>query len=193
MGLNKILFLDLDGTLWEDNGPGTILKIDLEENALKGSLVKLSGKFLRVAITNQTLFARQANFSILRIIKYRLKLKRLIEMNVFDAIAVCHHHPKSLNRYLRRHCNSRKPKSGLFELALTKLGSLPDYCIMVGDRITDIVAANGAGIRECYLLSNHRAFELNVSDYSYEEPCTFMVISNLDSFLLSIRLENDAE
>jgi hypothetical protein len=64
---------------------------------------------------------------------------------------------------------------------------------MVGDRITDIVAANGAGIRECYLLSNHRAFELNVSDYSYEEPCTFMVISNLDSFLLSIRLENDAE
>jgi D-glycero-D-manno-heptose 1,7-bisphosphate phosphatase len=63
-----------------------------------------------------------------------------------DAFYFCPHHPDAVHDDLRLHCDCRKPKPGMLlravaEWPVNRLGSF-----LIGDRSTDIEAAEAAGI-----------------------------------------------
>ncbi len=68
-----------------------------------------------------------------------------------DAIYHCPHHPEhGLGRY-RCDCDSRKPRPGMFLRAARELDIDLSRSVMIGDRPSDMVAAEAAGIR-CRML-----------------------------------------
>lgn len=177
------LFLDFDGTLWADQGPGGILKYEgLQfvslDNIDSSSLRKQS----RFGISNQTLFAYESRMNFKAYFAYRRAVRKLINQFQFDAISICNHHPEAQNLYLRKNCPYRKPNpSSIISLArcfrISKLNS-----ILVGDRITDIIAGNEAGIGRNLLVRNEKAFEKNRTG-TYLIPkrnFAFQFIDNLD-------------
>ncbi|UOQ91560.1 HAD-IIIA family hydrolase [Halobacillus shinanisalinarum] len=55
-----------------------------------------------------------------------------------DGVYVCPHLPVD-------HCNCRKPKAGMIELACRDHELLPSECCVIGDRLKDMTAAGQAG------------------------------------------------
>jgi len=70
-----------------------------------------------------------------------------------DAVYHCPYHPEhGIGAYKRDH-EDRKPGTGMLRRAAAEFGvSLADS-VMVGDRCTDIAAANSAGLRQAFLLA----------------------------------------
>lgn len=184
--LNQAIFFDLDGTIWTNRGAGEIMKIRFQEIEFNSRITALAASWIRIAVSNQTFFGKSPKLSLFRVIKYRIKLKKLLRLGLFDAVAICHHHPNSKVGYLNKNCYCRKPNKGLFELAMKHFGLDPKKCIMIGDRITDIVAATGSGINECFLLANKKAFELNESDVTLDSAYFFRLVPDLNQFLQHI-------
>jgi D-glycero-D-manno-heptose 1,7-bisphosphate phosphatase len=69
-----------------------------------------------------------------------------------DAVYYCPYHPEhGIGGYRREH-EDRKPGTGMLRKAMKELDvSLADS-VMVGDRCSDIAAANSAGLRQAFLL-----------------------------------------
>ncbi len=58
-------------------------------------------------------------------------------------------------------CNCRKPKSGMLLSAVKRLNILPQECLLVGDRISDIQCAKNVGANACLVLTGYGKTELN--------------------------------
>jgi D-glycero-D-manno-heptose 1,7-bisphosphate phosphatase len=186
----KAIFFDLDGTVWQDLGPGSILRVALDD-CLNLSLIKqIPTDYIRIAVSNQTFFARCKRINVWHILRYRYRLWQLMKSGVFDAVAICHHHPDSHLKYFRMSCGSRKPHPGLFLTTLKKLKLNAVNCMAVGDRITDIAAAKSSGIDECFLISNDQSFQLNVSDSTPNIVLGFKAILDLPQLLNYLEKDN---
>ena len=69
-------------------------------------------------------------------------------------IFYCPHHPQGSEENYTQICNCRKPAPGLIIEAAKQLKlSLPDS-LMVGDKVSDMQAAESAGIQQRYHLTN---------------------------------------
>ena len=160
------LFLDADGVLWEDQGPGTILKV-LEICAQARELIKKfsdGDKYLIIVITNQTSAAR----NLISLIELREVLvnffKRSANLAKIDAVYSCFHHPKAENSDLRINCMCRKPSPEMILQASRKFNIDLARSLLIGDRITDMQSASIAGIGNSYLLVNSKMLEINVQN-----------------------------
>ena len=71
-----------------------------------------------------------------------------------DATYFCPHHPKEGIGDLRTNCNCRKPKTGLIMKAIKEWNLDKKKCFLIGDKDSDIIAANRCGISS-YLFSPH--------------------------------------
>ena len=70
-----------------------------------------------------------------------------------DAVYFCPFHPEhGVGKYKREH-EDRKPGTGMLRRAAKELGVELGASVMVGDRCTDMVAANAAGLRQAFLLA----------------------------------------
>lgn len=177
------VFFDLDGTLWVDQGPGGIL--NYKEHLISSFDILDSSKLrkqLRFGISNQTLFAHKSQLNFRTYFAYRRALREVMNHFHFDAVSLCNHHPEAQNPYLRRNCLYRKPNP----LSILKLAEYfkvsKSESLLIGDRITDIVAGNEAGIGRNLLLQNDRAFEKNrMGMHSIpEKNFAFQFIDNLN-------------
>ena len=63
-----------------------------------------------------------------------------------DIWAICPHD-------IDANCDCRKPKSGLILQVCEKLGILPQECIMIGDRVTDVQCGKNAGAEGILVLT----------------------------------------
>lgn len=52
-------------------------------------------------------------------------------------------------------CTCRKPKSGLLLAAAKELGIFPSECLVVGDRLSDVVCAKNAGASAALVLTGY--------------------------------------
>jgi len=161
------IFLDADGVLWPDNGPGEILNLNtLEESKARlcNFLRDLGDResFFITVVTNQTLAARgEAPYLLFRKQVYR-NLNSLRNLHLIDHFEVCFHHPNAQRYYLRRKkCKCRKPAPGMFLKSMRKFRLLGSNSLVIGDRITDISAANAAGISRHILLYDKKSLEVN--------------------------------
>jgi D-glycero-D-manno-heptose 1,7-bisphosphate phosphatase len=161
------IFLDADGVLWPDIGPGGLLNGMVEANMRLTKLIETLRNreeiFIGV-VTNQTFAARgempyrdfkEKVFSLFD----KLKNDMLI-----DDYRVCFHHPNAEYLPLRIiDCGCRKPQSGMIDSLISQYSLLPDRSIIIGDRITDVLAGKNARIDSAVLLLGNRMLEMNQS------------------------------
>lgn len=69
-----------------------------------------------------------------------------------EVYEICPHDTKD-------NCDCRKPKSGLLYSACKKLNLLPSECIVVGDRLSDLLCASNAGAKAILVLTGYGAEE----------------------------------
>lgn len=100
-------------------------------------------------------------------------------IKIVDTI-YCPHHKDGIIKKYSKDCFNRKPNHGMFFKASKLHGINLSKSIMVGDRITDIIAAANAGIKRKILIDpvnkNHR----------FEQNLNFEVKKNLISLVKDI-------
>ena len=107
-----------------------------------------------IVVTNQAGIARgfysEADFDALMI---WMKDAFRVEGVELDAVYHCPFHPEhGVGKYKRDH-EDRKPGTGMLRRGVREFGVELGASVMVGDRCSDIAAANGAGLRQAFLIS----------------------------------------
>lgn len=177
------IFLDADGVLWEDIGSGGILtsKKQAIQN-LKLLSTDTAQSRLKIVISNQTYAARKK----MNYFKFKFYIKlffgSLINLNLLDDYAICYHHPKANNIFLRKKCKCRKPLPGLI-IAMVKKHKIDlQKSVLIGDKITDIQSGSGAGIKNLFLLINNRMLEININSTKQPLNYIFTPLKDLKEF-----------
>lgn len=154
-GRTRGLFLDRDGVINIEVG---YLSTPAEVVFVKGifSLCRTAQRlgYKLMVVTNQAGIARgyytEAAFEEL-MIWMRAELRR--EGVELDAVYFCPFHPEhGIGQYRREH-EDRKPGTGMLRRGANEFGLELSACVLVGDRCSDIAAANSAGLRQAFLLA----------------------------------------
>jgi D-glycero-D-manno-heptose 1,7-bisphosphate phosphatase len=154
-GKSRALFLDRDGVVNVEVG----YLHRIEDVRFVPGIFSLCRTAMRlgyrlVVVTNQAGIARgfytEADFEALMEWMRRELWAEGVEL---DAVYYCPYHPEhGVGEYRREH-EDRKPGTGMLRRAVREFGvSLADS-VMVGDRCSDIAAANGAGLRQAFLIT----------------------------------------
>ncbi len=147
--MRKAIFLDRDGTI--NTYKEHIFKIEDFEfiNGMPEAIKKWNDlNYLIIVITNQAGIGRglytEADVSILH--KYINEELSKIGAHI-DAFYFCPHHPEhGLGEY-KKECNCRKPKTGLFEQAISDYQIDIDSSFLFGDKEWDIEAGEKVGLK----------------------------------------------
>jgi histidinol phosphatase-like enzyme len=87
-------------------------------------------------------------------------------------------------------CSCRKPHSGLFFEAQHDYKLNLPSSVMVGDRITDMQAAAGAGVKHLFIIANDEMFTLNettTTPNQTPQSITFFVVNVLDEVVTKMQ------
>lgn len=179
------IFLDADGVLWKDVGPGGILSgKDCAIQNLRLLSSNLIEPRLKIVISNQT-FAARKNMNYFKFKSYvKSFFGSLIKLELLDDYAICYHHPNANNVFLRTKCECRKPKPGLLYSMARKHNIDLQKSVLIGDRITDIQSGSAAGVQNLFLLVNDRMLEINVNSTNQPLYYIFTPIKELKEFTL---------
>lgn len=139
----KAILLDRDGTINIERAdyvrtPDDLLLLPGAELALQ----RIGALGLPVAvITNQAGIGRRLITQV-AVDAIHAKLDGMAQQEGLriSGYYVCPHHPDD-------HCACRKPQPGLILQAAAALAVQPEECVVVGDSITDLLAARAAGSR----------------------------------------------
>ncbi|HSY36327.1 MAG TPA: HAD family hydrolase [Acidobacteriaceae bacterium] len=149
----KALFLDRDGVINHEVGYlHTVEEVRWVEGIFELCRVAVGLGYKLVVVTNQAGIARgmytEAQYEALM----QWMLVEFVKQGVaLDAVYFCPFHPEGVGKYKREH-DDRKPGTGMLRRAAKELGVELGASVMVGDRCTDVMAANAAGLRTAFLL-----------------------------------------
>ncbi|WP_298624675.1 bifunctional histidinol-phosphatase/imidazoleglycerol-phosphate dehydratase HisB [uncultured Legionella sp.] len=157
--MQKILFIDRDGTLIEepfDNQVDSLDKIKLTQGVIPALLQLQKAGFKFIMVSNQngigTPLFPEEDFAICHEFTLDLFSSQGIE---FDEIFICPHLPED-------NCSCRKPKTGLLDQFLKK-NPVDNSCAwVIGDRDTDRELAENIGVN-FLLVSNEHSWPKIVS------------------------------
>jgi D-glycero-D-manno-heptose 1,7-bisphosphate phosphatase len=142
------VFFDRDGVLNRDKGY-TYRSEDIEwvDGAAKTIGYFNRKGFVVVVVTNQSGIARgyyteQDVITLHNWMNVELK-KRGAHI---DSFYYCPHHPSGTVADLSRRCECRKPEPGMIKRAIAEWNIDPSRSFLVGDKESDILAAQAAGI-----------------------------------------------
>jgi D-glycero-D-manno-heptose 1,7-bisphosphate phosphatase len=155
----RALFLDRDGVVNEEVG---YLHRAEDVRFIDGifSLCKTAAGlgYRLIVVTNQAGIARgyysEEDFeTLMEFMRAELRAER-IEL---DAVYYCPFHPEhGVGRYKREH-EDRKPGAGMLWRGAQEFGVELSDSVMIGDRCSDVGAANAAGLRQMFLISGTEA------------------------------------
>ncbi|MCP9882387.1 HAD-IIIA family hydrolase [Cyanobium sp. Alchichica 3B3-8F6] len=151
---SSILFLDRDGIIIKDVGHiSKIEDVELVPGIDRLILRLKDAGMLIVVVTNQASVPRGI-ISVDKYIELTTHMLCLLGESTPDMILSSFYHPI----FSKTNCNSswRKPGSGMFRYALDILDVDINKCIMIGDRPSDVLAAEAVGISTNYLLKTER-------------------------------------
>ncbi len=142
---NKALFLDRDGTLnVEKNYVYKIEDFEFIDGIIELIKTYQEKGFLIFIITNQAGIARGyyteqdyqilTNWMINELKTYGIKIAKVYH---------CPHHPKVTGE-----CDCRKPSPGMILKAINEFNINPSKSVLIGDKKSDILAGENAGIGE---------------------------------------------
>jgi D-glycero-D-manno-heptose 1,7-bisphosphate phosphatase len=150
------LFLDRDGVINVDYG---YVHQEKDFHFIPGvfELVRTANNlnFHVVVITNQAGIARgyysQSTFSRLT----QWMLERFGEVGAcIDAVYHCPHHPTEGLGLNKLDCFCRKPHPGLLLQAIADLDIVASHSILIGDKPSDLIAGQNAGVPHLFLLTH---------------------------------------
>ena len=146
--MKKCLFLDRDGVIHQDihyaHKPS---QIRFENGIFPLCRAFQKKGYLIIVITNQAGIARGYYNKQDVIQLHQWMAKRFQEQRVrITAFFYCPHHPR-----ITGSCPCRKPRPGMFRDAITKYGIDPAKSLMIGDKVTDLTAAEQSGVRHLIL------------------------------------------
>ena len=155
----KALFLDRDGVINVDKGYAYKIK-DIEfiqgiEKLIKKAKIR---NYKVICVTNQSGIAR-GFFNEDDLHKFMSEINTRLEKSIgykLDLYLYCPHHPSAKILEYRKSCSCRKPKNGLFLQAKQIFPIDFKKSIFIGDKITDIKAAQTMKFGKLYLLSNKK-------------------------------------
>lgn len=149
------LFLDRDG----------VINIDYGYVFTRESFVFVDGIFdicryfrdmnyLIFIITNQSgigrgLYSEKQFLDLMEWVKCRFIEKDI----VIEKIYFCPHHKDAVIKEYRRDCESRKPRPGMINSAVSQFNLNLHKSVLIGDKLSDIDAGCAAGIRHNFLLN----------------------------------------
>jgi D-glycero-D-manno-heptose 1,7-bisphosphate phosphatase len=151
----RALFLDRDGVI--NHEVGYLHRVE-DVRFVDGifSLCRTAARlgYRLIVVTNQAGIARgfysEADFDALMA---WMKDSFRVEGIELDAVYHCPFHPEhGIGKYKRDH-EDRKPGTGMLRRGVRQFGVELSASVMVGDRCTDIAAANAAGLRQAFLIS----------------------------------------
>jgi D-glycero-D-manno-heptose 1,7-bisphosphate phosphatase len=165
----RALFLDRDGVINEEIGylnrqedvrfvPG-IFQLCRTARALG---------YVVLVVTNQAGIARgyYSEEDFLRLMAW-MRAEFAQEGTELDAVYFCPFHPEhGIGEYKRDH-EDRKPGTGMLRRGASEFGVSLAESVMLGDRCTDVAAANAAGLKKAFLLAgteSHCAGEYEAVD-----------------------------
>lgn len=149
------LFLDRDGIINEEIG---YLSDSADVRFMPGifSLCRTAQGlgYILMVVTNQSGIARgyysEADFH--RLMDW-MRAEFAREGVTLDAVYFCPFHPEhGIGEYRQEH-EDRKPGAGMLRRGGLEFGLDLTKSVMVGDRCSDIAAANSAGLRQAFLLN----------------------------------------
>ena len=160
--MKKAFFLDRDGVIIEDGHylsdsdqvvlcPGAAAAVNLMHEA----------GYLVIAVSNQSGIAR-GYFTEEQLASVERRINELLakEGAKIDGWYYCMHHVKGVIPELACDCDCRKPKPGMFLHAAQDFGIDLAESFMIGDKVSDIQAAENANCRKAVLvLTGHGAEE----------------------------------
>ena len=166
----KALFLDRDGVINHDYGHvHTWDKFDFIDGSLDALYALSKLKIKIIIVTNQGGIAKgYYTESLLQKLHKKLDNFFIAKNIVVQDYFYCPHHVDGIITKYKICCNCRKPKSGMFIKARDKYKLDLSECIMVGDKISDIIAAQSAGIKKNFLVYNqaNNMFNFNIKNYT---------------------------
>ncbi|MEY9878645.1 D-glycero-D-manno-heptose 1,7-bisphosphate phosphatase [Bradyrhizobium sp. USDA 328] len=146
--MRPAVFFDRDGVLNEDDGyafdPNKIRWVKGAQQAVKA--VNDAGYFAFV-VTNQSGIARgfYKEQHVRNLHEWLLRELAVVGAHI-DAFEFCPHHPDGLIPRYRVLCNCRKPQPGMIKALLERYPIDIGASFMVGDKQSDLAAAQAAGI-----------------------------------------------
>ena len=162
--MKKAFFLDRDGVIIEDGHylcePGQVVLCSGAAAAIR--LMHEAG-YLVIAVSNQSGIAR-GYFTEQQLKAVETKINELLaeENAKIDGWYYCRHHAKGILPELSFDCDCRKPKPGLILQGAKEFDIDLSQSFMIGDKISDLQAAENAGCRKAALvLTGHGSEELN--------------------------------
>jgi len=155
--LRPAVFLDRDGTLIDENGYvnhiGRVRHLPRSAEAVKR--LRDAG-FAAVLVTNQSGVARRLfDRALVDEVHARLQERLRAAGTQLDAFYVCPHHPDGVDPEYRKVCDCRKPKPGMLLAAAREHGLDLARSYMVGDTLSDVEAANRAGVTGVLVLTGY--------------------------------------
>jgi D-glycero-D-manno-heptose 1,7-bisphosphate phosphatase len=151
------IFIDRDGTINEDTGyvssPDELIVYPWAAEAIR--LINESG-FMSIVVTNQSGVARGLyTEDTLALIHGRLIDELGRRHARLDAIYYCPHHPRIGDDRYRLDCECRKPRPGMLLRAAREHRIDLTRSFVIGDKLSDIELARGAGASGALVLTGY--------------------------------------
>lgn len=173
MKRQRALFLDRDGVINEEIG----YMYRIEDTRFVDGIFSLCRTAMRlgyrlIVVTNQAgiargLYSEEDYQTLMTWMRAELQ-KQGVEL---DAVYHCPFHPEhGVGEYKREH-EDRKPGTGMLRRGVTEFGVSLEHSVMIGDRCTDVAAANAAGLQQMFLIGGTEEKEC---------PGNFIQINSLD-------------
>ncbi|XQF93252.1 D-glycero-beta-D-manno-heptose 1,7-bisphosphate 7-phosphatase [Pseudoalteromonas espejiana] len=166
--LHKALFLDRDGVVNVDHG--YVYQSDKFEfiNGVFNTCKKFyDAGYKIIVVTNQSGIGRgyytEADFlALTQWMKTQFNSHNIEIADVY----FCPHHPnKALPEYLKQ-CDCRKPAPGMLLQGIKEHNIDPKQSIMVGDKLSDMQAAQKAGITTRVLVRSGQSFDESAKQHA---------------------------
>ena len=149
MEVNKAIFLDKDGTLIRDI-PYNVNPdlITLSDRTIEGLKMLSAAGYQFIVISNQSGVA-MGFFDYDELFLVERKIRQLLEASgvQIKEFYYCPHHPQGVVEQYKKHCNCRKPGTGMFRAAAETHAIDLSASWMIGDILDDIEAGNRAGCK----------------------------------------------
>jgi len=148
--MNKAFFLDRDGVLIEEvNYLNSIEQVKLIGTAAEALNIIRKHGYMCIVVSNQSGVAR-GYFPYDTVKSVHKHIDLLLENSgtkPVDGYFFCPHHPKGIVPEYSVPCECRKPKPGLIFEAAAKYNIDLGQSFMIGDKKSDIKAAENAGLK----------------------------------------------